>query len=523
MTEPTGPTNDHEPELAADGAPRYPVPSDERAPIVEEQEPATPADVARRAVGVGARVLVGIAGLAVAVLAIGGTTLIPLPTSRATSPAETVTPVAAAQQRVCPGPLLRLGDESGGSATTATSIGAAVTTTQAVPDDPEQTSLPATENLAGIAPELLTLPPVSDTSVTPAVSGSQSQSSSTAGLSGFSAAECAEATGDTWLVGGSTATGRTTIVTLSNPTTVIATVDLAIYGESGRVSAPGAEGLLVAPGTQRIFSLAGYAPGVVSPVVHVESRGGLVVANLQQSVVRTLVTGGIDTIGRTRAPSTETIVSGVVIRSADAVAAAQTAPGFEDLESALRLLAPGDTATTVDVTITSESAASGAVPIEFDVSLEPGTVSDVPLPGLVDGTYTVELEADQPFVAGVRTSTVAEAGTTSDLAWFSGARTLRDETLLSIAPGPSPVLHLTNSSDDDVRVEVEVAGVDVEGRAVEVPQGETVAVAVTADSDVRLTGTRGVRATVTYAGPAQLASFTVTPPGVASSDVTVYP
>ena len=482
----------------------------------------------RGAIAVGARAASGLIGIAVAVAAIVGATVIP-GEAASVPPVVTVDPVPAAQQRVCPGPLLRLGDDEGQGATIATSFGDPAERFQASPQDAEASSLADTENTAGVAPLLLTLPPGSSGDGPAAVAGSQSQVAASGDLVGYAAAECAEPSGDTWLVGGSTDVGRTTLITMSNPTTVIATVDISIFGPAGEVVAPGTEGIVVPPGAQRIFSLAGFAPQLESPVVRVQSRGGLVVADLQQSTVRTLEPGGVDMVAATASPSRTTVIPGVVIGNSAGIAAAQGSLDFDDLQTSLRLFLPGTDAATAtvlvepsrgtrptsDVTLEADPGASAQA--GFDIELIPGEVTDVPLPGLGDGTYTIAISSTAAIVAGARISTIAADGG-NDFAWLPAASALQETTLVSVAPGPGPVLNLVNPSGGELTVSI--AGVD-DPRDVVLAAGEAVPVPVAAGDEVTLGGASGVLATVTYLGDAQVSAFGVTSPGPASSDIRV--
>jgi hypothetical protein len=83
---------------------------------------------ARRAALVGLRVVAGTAGIVASVAIIGAVGLLPLPSHRIAVPTVTVTPDPTDQLRVCPGALLRLGDESGQNANSASSLGAPAVT-----------------------------------------------------------------------------------------------------------------------------------------------------------------------------------------------------------------------------------------------------------------------------------------------------------------------------------------------------------------------------------------------------------
>ncbi|WP_165067368.1 DUF5719 family protein [Marisediminicola senii] len=522
----------------------YDEPSSLESVHVRDDVPEPPRRPSRSTViSVGARGLAGVVGLAIAVVAIAGATVVELPSYRITPPSVLVSPTAAEQQRVCPGPLLRLGNADQG-ASAVTSDGQAQVAFTAEPGDATASDLPTTENTAGVAPLVLTLPPVGGTAaspesalpadpdaaldIDPTLTGSQSQAIQSTDLTGFAAAECAEASAESWLVGGSTITGRTTLVSVTNPTTVIATVAMTIYGEDGIVAAPGAEGVVVEPGEQRIFSLAGFAGTIESPVVRVQSRGGLVVASLVQETVRGLQTGGVDIVGTSEAASTTTVIPGVVIDTADRVAAAQSTDGYTDLQPTIRVVAPDTAEATLEVTVTPEQAGGEDAATSFEVDVEPGEVTELPLQGVADGRYSVSIVSTSPVVAGVRVSTVTEAGP-NDFAWLPSTRALGERALVSVAPGPSPRLSLANTGGADATVEVVASGAqdgDATGetdKTVTVPAGGTASIEVAAGSDLVLTGAEGLGATVTYLGDGQLSSFRVTPPGPASRDITIYP
>ncbi len=521
--------------------------SDAAVPVPEPAVVSTrPGKKSRRVSGkavfvIGARSVLALVGVAVAVAAVVTATVVTEPNYRVTPPAASVSPVAAAQQRVCPGPLLRLGNAAGEGASIASSLGPASVQFEASGGTAASEALATTENTAGTAPERLTLPPEPGGSVSaPALAGSQTQLIDSGDLVGLAAEECVEAGSETWLVGGATTLGRTTLVTISNPSTVGAVVDVSIFGERGAVSAPGAEGIVVEPGAQRIFSLAGFAPGLATPVVLVQSRGGQVVANLQQVTVRTLAPGGVDIVGATRAPSTFTIIPGLVISGAGTIAETRSEPGYEDLEASVRLFVPGENDTTATITISPEETAGGggtgdgdggiaidgAVPggiprpseTSFEFDLLAGQVSDVPLPGLTDGRYTVTVASEEPVAAGVRVSTVRADGA-SDFAWLAAPTPLGPSALVSVAPGSSPVLHLANPGNSDASVSVESATNEV---TIDVPAGGSASTPLQGNRDLTLTGAEGLLATVTYLGDGQIAAFSVTTPGPASGDITVY-
>ncbi|MHC5795272.1 DUF5719 family protein [Lacisediminihabitans sp. FW035] len=498
-------------------------PVETRAYVTEVEDVAEPVTkaprTARGVVLVGARIVTGLVGVGVAAVAIGAAVLVPLPSHQVTPASRVITPVASAQQRVCAGPLLRLGDDAGQAATAVSSVGKpAVRYSQSV-GRATLAPLASTDSTTGVAPDLLTLPPRSDSSTRlPLLSGSQSQTVSSGDLVGLAAAECAEPSSDSWLVGGATDTGRTTLITLGNPSNVVATVNLSIFSETGPVVAAGTDGIVVPPGGQRVLSLAGFAPNIVSPVVRVQSRGGQVVADLQQSIVRTLEPGGVDVIGASADPATLTVIPGVVLSNGTAVAARQAESGFGDLRSIIRLYVPGVDSARAEITIAPEDGSEAATPVR--VVVQPGIVTEVPLDSYPDGSYTVTIATDKPIVAGARTSTVGTTGQ-SDFAWSTSTTSVSRRALVTIAPGPTPLLHIANPTTKDATVTLAQAGeADI---PLSVPAGRTVSQPVTGGSSYTLTGYAEIAVSVSYLGDGQLAGFSLSPSAPASRPIVIYP
>ena len=479
----------------------------------------------------GARGVAGIIAAALAIALIVGSTVVAEPRVRSDIPFAEITPVPAAKQRLCAGPVLRLGGSSGDQATVATSAGRPSVVSAAGADEAKRTPLGATDNVAGVAPESLTLPPrSSESSGTSVLAGAQSESVASGTFSGFAADECLEASGVAWLAAGSTTVGRTSLISLSNPSSVDASVDLSFWGPTGTFSAPGSTGIIVPPGAQRVYPLAGFAPGVAQAVVRVESRGGPIVATIHESIVRTLEAGGVDIVGPTVAPATTVQIPGLIIRGADAVTAAQAALGFDDLQTVVRLLAPGPDAARATISIVPSGkfappsdvrvVAPPAVPITFTVDLEPGRVQDVPLPGLVDGEYSIAVTSVIPIVASARASTITADGST-DFAWLSAATPLENEALVTVPEGPGPTLQLSNLTDSNTTATVTDVSTDT-ATEIKVPAGASITLPLAPGAVLALAGMHGLVAAIGFAGPGALASYPLSVPAANSTPVRVY-
>jgi len=366
------------------------------------------------------RALALVAAAALAVATVAAAALVPWPDHRNEAPSELVQPAESRQLRVCPGPLLSLGEDAT-AATTASSVGPADVVTATEPADAalEQVPLeaPGNPNAAqdGTPVAIAAEPGGVDAGM---LGGAQSQSVSTETLRGFAAAACGEAVADAWLVAGATNLGRSGLVLLSNPTAVAATVDVRVVGEAGAVEAPSALGIIVPAGSQRVLSLAGLAPNLVSPVVHVTSTGGAIAATLEQSTIVGLAPAGMELTGTTAAPATTQVIPGLVVPQSGGVEAVEDHADGDDFPI-VRLFAPGNAPVDVSIGVVPEGGSGGST---IEATLDPGRTLDVPLGVLDAGSYTVRVEADAPVVAAARASVggtegLTDAAAPSDFAW----------------------------------------------------------------------------------------------------------
>jgi hypothetical protein len=489
---------------------------------------------------VGLRLVAGTVGIVASVAIIGAIGLLPLPSHRIAVPTQTVTPDPSDQIRVCPGALLRLGDESGQNVNTASSLGAPSVSSGGIGADllsaPLAVSDADTGGGAG-APDQLTIPPAAGATL----AGGQSQVADAQDYTGFAAANCAEPSGSIWLVGGSTAVGRSTLLTVSNPSQVDATVELAILSASGPVTAPGMSGIVVKAGAQRVIPLAGFAPDVANPVVHVTASGGQVVAFLQQSTVRGLDAGGIDLVGEGPAPARHLVIPGVRVLDAVGVNKALALPDWDDVAAAVRVVAPGAKAAKVQVSLVPEDATLDGLSFEMDVSsgevtelgLDSGADTDTGAVTIPDGVYTVVIDADQPVVAGVRVSTAVDpapadpaaadaTAPASDFAWFDPSPALTQNTAVSIAPGPTPMLSVMNPTTAAITLTLDATGRGT-SLSLLVPAGGSASIGVDPGTTYLLTNAKGLFAAVSYAGDARLAHYPIASAGPVSGPIVIHP
>ncbi len=492
----------------------------------------------RTATVVSARVLLGSVAVAAIAVLVGAAILVPIPTLRAPAASTVVTPVPTTQQLVCPGGLLRLASASGKGATAASALGAPRIVSASVPGVPESRAFAQSDaktNSGSAAPQLLSTQPAGAGSTAPLLGGAQSEAVKTDEFFGLASSGCTAPAPDVWLSGGATTVGRTTLLLLANPTAVASVVSLQIFGETGQVSATGMDDITVPPGDQRVLSLAGFAPDLVSPVVHVSSTGGQVVANLEQTTVRGLAPGGVDFVAAAPAPALTTVLPGVVVSGTAAIQALQGQTGFDDLQATLRIYLPSTKSATASITVLAEDGSVTGKPIQAD--LQPGTVTDLPLDQLSDGNYTLIVKAKVPVLASVRVSSVTAAAATStststatstdseaiggsDFAWITPAALLTSSVVVPIASGMHPMLHLENPARVAETVTLHALSGDSITKVV--GAGRAVAIPVVAGRSYRMTGFSSLYASVSGTADGEVTSYGISPLPSAQGPVRIY-
>ncbi len=474
----------------------------------------------RRLLATGARVVTGVVVAAAAVVAAGAALALPLPTVTATPASFTVDPAPADSVRACTGPLVRLSDDTGQDATAISGVGSATVVASATggAEVLERSALASPDDVIssdGTAPARIALP-AAETADGALFGAVQSQTIASGDLVGYAATACGEADSDSWLVAGATTVGRTSFVLLSNPGDVPAVVNLSIFGDAGAVESPGAKNLDVPARSTRILSLAGLAPDLAAPVIHVESSVGAVYAAVQQSVVRGLEAGGVEMAGPAAPPATSQTITGVQVAGTSTIAERLGSPDATDLQSVLRLFVPGTDPASVTVRISEEK--TGGLQTEYQVGLTPQVVTEFPLQDVPDGIYTVEIESDQPLVTGARTSTIANDAL--DFAWYQAVRPLGPTFFVATADGPNPRLHIVNTTGADVAVTLTTVGGVVQDVTI-VPGARYVP--LTAGESYTVTSSAPVSAAVTEFGPGFSSSYPIVPPNPAAAPIVVYP
>lgn len=274
---------------------------------------------------------------------------------------------------------------------------------------------------------------------------------------GLAASECQTPAPEIWLAGGETTTGRQLALSLSNPYEVSALIDVDVWGATGPIIAPLGRGILLAPKSQRVISVAGLAPNEPSPVLRVTSAGVGVVASVHYSIVRGLEADGLSVMGSQPPPSTQRVIIGAYSPPEEVLGPLRGKDGYRDLGALVRLLSPErDTVAQLTVLV------AGAPEARIDVPLVAGQTTDFLLDEFGSGDLAIVLEADTPVVASLRTSLGTDARTDTD--WVGSAPSIVGESAFAVPAVGKTHLSVFNSGNEPLTV-------TLDSRDIQVPAG----------------------------------------------------
>ena len=260
---------------------------------------------------------------------------------------------------------------------------------------------------------------------------------------GLSTAPCGQAADEAWFVAGGGEAGRAERLILANPTGNPVTVNVEVLGADGPVDVVGGRGIVIAPGARQVVLLDALAPGEERPVAHVTTTGGPVLAAVGDRWLEGTLDRGTELTTPTAAPATTLLIPAVPGPRADSA----------DITS-VRVAVPGAEQSVVQVRALT---ADGPVRVANAVtSVDAGSVADVDLSDLPEGTQAIEVVADTPVVASAQVVRRVEPEGVSELAWVPAVTPSTGVVGLPLAaPGEDSVsLELTVASVEGARVEV---------------------------------------------------------------------
>ena len=349
---------------------------------------------------VAGRVLASLAVLALLPASVWAVLNIPDISVSLAEPTVVVQPAAVDSGFVCAGSLREQTDASGASA--GASLGSVSLTVagNAVAADLSGTDLgqsTASDDVAGFSLDAVTdslvLTSPANQTLAAGVTAAQVSTESAAGTV---ATACAAPSSDSWLVGGETTTGKTTLLRLVNATSSTAAVTVTPVTSEGF----GTDTVVSVPGQSEVsVPLSALAPDATALAVHLSSTGAPVSAFLQETSVDGLTASGADVWGAGDSLATQTVIPGISVSSG-----AMTVDVVTDADAQVR------------VTAQSATGGSGAT---TEVQATGDSVTQVELSGLSDDLYVVTITSSANLVAAAQVESQTDGET--DYAWLSSA------------------------------------------------------------------------------------------------------
>ncbi|MEY4320873.1 MAG: hypothetical protein RLZZ471_814 [Actinomycetota bacterium] len=387
-----------------------------------------------------------ISALAGVVISATAITLLPLGNLQVGTPpaANEFQVQAKALSLICPGAAMNSGGANGTSVGSFDRIGA-------VSISKNSTVGISTTNVGGAT--LLSASGATEQG-SAALNAGQIQNAASARLNGLLGASCQAPGAQHWLLGGDTSTGRETLLLLSNPSSVPATVNLEVYAEGGRVQASGLSGIAVSAGETQVVPLSSLIPETRSFAVQVLSRGASVGAWLQQRTVRGLLYAGADFVSPVTEINKTLSIPGILVRGAkDAAALIAINDDYKDLIPALRVFNPSDKTATFTAQIFGANEKTFGTVVRDSIPAH--SVKDFEITGLADGDYAAFISSDAAIAASVRLPRSDKTKKpNTDFTWLQSAQQLGDTQQITVPAAGISKLALTNSNNQPVNLTI---------------------------------------------------------------------
>ncbi len=453
----------------------------------------------------GARAATGLVVVAAcaAVVALLGTTSLPEVTR--TPLAITVdTTQNASRSLVCAGSFAELGADTSRPGVAIPSGTPTVTAAGAVADSVE---LKRSEGGSG-------LPAVFSAPLADPLAAAQIQAVDTENLRGVVASACADPLNEQWLLGGATSTGISTTLSLGNPGSVPATVQITVFDENGAVEAVQSAGVLVAPGAQQIVSLNGYAPDRERIAVRVVSTGAPVTASLGVGQVDGISPFAASSVTRQSGPELRLVLPGIANESDHEHGPSDAGEG-DEFPVVVRAFAPGGESGTALLRAVDRNGRSTDL---GEIELTADAVGEARVAHWPDGANALIVEADVPVLAAALGSSTENEQ--HDYEWFVPAPEIAAEESVAVPLVAGGRLVLVNPGTDDA--EVEIARADGAGSpsTATIPAGA--AAVVRAPGQAVITSSVPLHAGVRYLGEGAIAGYPVLAPDPRDGELTVY-
>lgn len=358
------------------------------------------------------------------------------------------------------------------------------------------------------------LPAVLRAPVDAPLAAAQIQAIDTEGLRGSAGSACVEPTNEQWLIGGATTVGVSTTLSIGNPGTVPASVQIQVYDELGPVAPVQTAGVIVAPGAEQTVSLNGYAPEKAQIAVRVTSTGAPVAASLGVGQTSGISPYAVSSVTRQIEPESTLVIPGIVNVSDHGHGPSDSGED-DDFPVAVRVLAPGGESGTAALRAVDKHGKStdlGTVPFADEA------VSETTLPHWPEGAEALIVEADAPVIASALASATVEDE--HDYEWLTPAPLISADAPAAAAIVDGGQLVLVNPGLEEAEVTIESADGSGKPAGQRIPAGA--AVVVKAPSSALITSTVPVSAGVRYVSGGHIAGYPVIAPDPRDGELTVY-
>ncbi|KAM9863162.1 hypothetical protein ACI1US_00952 [Leucobacter sp. BZR 635] len=345
-----------------------------------------------------------------------------------------------------------------------------------------------------------------------AIAAAQTQTLSSPTLSGLTAASCVEPVNEQWLVGGGTTLGLSTTLSLGNASAVPATVQISVFDENGEIDAVQTAGVIVAPRSEQLVSLNGYAPNRELLAVRITTTGAPVAAALGVARADGIVPVGASTVTRQLRAEKVLVIPGVSNEDSHDHEEVPSDTGPADrFPVRVNAIAPGSADGTAQV---SAINAAGERTELGAIELKPRTVATLTVEIWPHDATAIVIDSDVPVFAGAEGA--ANSGETHDFQWFAPAPAIPAEIATPAPVVDGGTLVLANSGDAEATVTVTGGG----DKTVTVAPGA--AVLVEGKGKRTITSSEPIHAGVRVPGSGKIAGYPLMPRAEHTGELTVY-
>lgn len=255
---------------------------------------------------------------------------------------------------------------------------------------------------------------------------------------------CPEPQARWWFTGaGGAAVTHDTVLSVTNPRTGAAVLDVDVFGPSGPVEAPALHGITLEGGATRAFDLAKVAPAVGELAVRVVATRGLVTVSAADAFSPSAIGKEVrEWLPPTSLPATSVTLTGLATKPEHATLVVANQSNREAIAQ-VQVIGAGGT-----------FAPEGVQPL----TIAPKSVATLPLRSVFDGNaVSLRVTSQVRVVAGMR----ATVGT--DIAYATGVRPIRGSTTVAVPAGTDRKVVLSSVGRPG---RVTVTGYDARGKQV---------------------------------------------------------